>query len=174
MRVLDPELRAVLGGLGDISAPREEVAGIGIQPKHVFIVENLQTGLAFDDLAGTVVIMRLGYAVDVLDRLPWLRRAQCIYWGDIDTHGFAILDRARTCLPGLKTVLMDESTLMCHRDLWVEEKDQHASTELPRLTPAEQKLYQSLKDNLHGQHVRLEQERIRWDMAWETIKARIR
>ena len=94
MRVLDPELRARLGGLGDISAPCEEVASVGIRPKNVFVVENLQTGLAFDDLPGAVVIMRLGYAVDVLGQLPWLQQAQCIYWGDIDTHGFSILNRA--------------------------------------------------------------------------------
>lgn len=174
MRVLDPELRALLGGLSDISAPCEEVASIGIQPMHVFIVENLQTGLAFDDLADTVVIMRLGYAVDVLGRLPWLQQAQCIYWGDIDTHGFAILNRARTYIPRLKTVLMDEETLMSHRDLWVEEKDQHSSTELPLLTSSEQKLYQSIKGNACGQQVRLEQERVRWDVAWNAIQASIR
>jgi hypothetical protein len=174
MRVLDPELRARLGGLGDISAPCEEVASIGIRPKNVFVVENLQTGLAFDDLPGAVVIMRLGYAVDVLGQLPWLQQAQCIYWGDIDTHGFAILNRARTYIPSLKTVLMDESTLMSHRDLWVEEKDQHSSTELPLLTSTEQKLYQSIKGNAWDQQVRLEQERIRWDVAWNAIQASIR
>lgn len=70
MRVLDPDLRGSLGGLGDISAPCEEVASIGIRPKNVFVVENLQTGLAFDDLPGAVVIMRLDYAVDVLGQLP--------------------------------------------------------------------------------------------------------
>ena len=174
MRVLDPELRARLGGLGDISAPCEDVASIGIQPTNVFIVENLQTGLAFDDLAGAVVIMRLGYAVDVLGQLPWLQRAQCIYWGDIDTHGFAILNRARTYIPSLKTVLMDESTLMNHRNLWVEEKDQHLSIELPLLTSTEQQLYQLLKSNTCGQQVRLEQERVRWDVAWTAIQASIR
>ncbi len=174
MRVLDPELRARLGGLGDISAPCEEVASIGIRPTKVFIVENLQTGLAFSDLPGAVVIMRLGYAVDVLGKLPWLRQAQCIYWGDIDTHGFAILNRARTYIPGLKTVLMDESTLMSHRDLWVEESDQHLSIELPLLTNTEQKLYQSLKNNTYGQQIRLEQERVRWDVAWTTVQASIR
>lgn len=174
LRVLDPRLRALLGGLGDISAPCDEVASIAIKPKYAFIVENLQTGLAFDDLAGAVVIMRLGYAVDVLGRLPWLQQAQCIYWGDIDTHGFAILNRARTYIPRLKTVLMDESTLTSHRDLWVEEKDQHSSIELPLLTSTEQKLYQSIKCNAHGQQVRLEQERIRWDVAWNAIQASIR
>ncbi len=174
MRVLDPDLRARFGGLGDISAPCDEVARISIRPKNVFVVENLQTGLAFDDLPGAVVIMRLGYAVDVLGQLPWLQQAQCIYWGDIDTHGFAILNRARTYIPSLKTVLMDESTLMSHRDLWVEEKDQHSSTELPLLTNTEQKLYQSIKGNAWDQQVRLEQERIRWDVAWNAIQASIR
>lgn len=174
MRVLDPELRARLGGLGDISAPCEDVARIGIRPTNVFIVENLQTGLAFDDLAGAIVIMRLGYAVDVLGQLPWLQQAQCIYWGDIDTHGFAILNRARTYIPALTTVLMDESTLTNHRDLWVEEKDPHPSIELPLLTSTEQKLYQLLKSNTWGQQIRLEQERIRWDVAWTAIQESIR
>ena len=69
---------------------------------------------------------------------------------------------------------MDESTLMSHRDLWVEEKDQHPSTELPLLTSTEQKLYQSIKGNACGQKVRLEQERIRWDVAWDAIQVSIR
>lgn len=174
MRVLDPELRARLGGLGDITAPCEEVASISMLPTNVFIVENLETGLAFDNLAGSVVIMRLGYAVDVLGQLPWLQLAQCFYWGDLDTHGFAILNRARTYIPKLKTVLMDESTLMSHRDLWGEEKEQHLSIELPLLTSTEQELYKSLKNNTWGQQVRLEQERVSWDMAWTAIQASIR
>lgn len=173
MRVLDPALRACLGGLGDISAPSEEIAGLDIRPTHVFIVENLQSGLAFDELPDTIVIVRLGYAVDVLGRLPWLQKAHCVYWGDIDTHGFAILNRARAYLPDMQSLLMDESTLMSHRDLWVDEKVQHASTELPLLTEAEQALYQSLKGNSRGQGVRLEQERIRWDVAWKAITASI-
>ena len=174
MRILDPELRAKLGGLGDVSAPSEEVAGIGIRPRNVFVIENLQTGLAFDDLPGAVVIMRLGYAVDVLGQLPWLREARCIYWGDIDTHGLAILNRARTYIPHLRTVLMDESTLMDNRELWVEEKGQHTSSELALLTSAEQKLYRLLKSNTRGQQIRLEQERVRWDVAWTVIQASIR
>jgi len=170
MRILDPGLRSRFGGLSDISAPWEEIAGLGITPTHAYIVENLQTGLAFEDLANAIVIMRLGYGVDVLGRIPWLHHARCMYWGDIDTHGFAILNRARTYLPNLEAVLMDEPTLLSHRALWVEEKDQHASTELPLLTNTEQKLFRSLKSNVWGQHVRLEQERIRWDEAWNALQ----
>lgn len=174
MLVLDPALRARLGDLRDISAPYEEIAALDIRPTHALIVENLQTGLAFDDMPGTVVIMRLGYAVDVLGQIPWLKQARCSYWGDIDTHGFAILNRARKYLPQLQSVLMDEATLLSHRDLWVKEQDQHAATTLPLLTSPEQALYQTIKSNTCGQQVRLEQERIRWDVAWKAIEAALR
>jgi hypothetical protein len=171
MRILDPEIRSRFSGLGDISAPVEEIADLGIKPAHVFIVENLQTGLAFEDLSGSVVIMALGYGVDVLGQIPWLHHARCIYWGDIDTHGFAILNRARTYLPSLETVLMDEPTLFAHRDLWVQEKVQSTSSELPLLTDREQELFLALKNNSWGQQIRLEQERICWDAAWKGIQA---
>jgi len=171
MRILDPEIRSLFGGLGDICTPVEEAANLGIRPTHVFIVENLQTGLAFEDLSGSIVIMALGYGVDVLGNIPWLHLARCIYWGDIDTHGFAILNRARAYLPSMESVLMDEPTLFAHRDLWVQEKEQSASSELPLLTKSEQELFLSLKNNSFGQQVRLEQERICWDAAWKAIQA---
>ncbi len=170
MRILDPVIRNHLGGLGDICAPSEEIANLIIKPTLVFIVENLQTGLAFEDLIGSVVIMALGYGVDVLGRIPWLQNTRCIYWGDIDTHGFAILNRARTHLPYMETVLMDEQTLLSHRDLWVQEKEQSTASELPLLTKNEYALFLSLKNNSFGQQVRLEQERIYWNTAWKTIQ----
>ena len=169
MRILDPLLRSRFGGLGDISAPLEEAAGLDINPINVFIVENIQTALAFNDLKGSVVIMGLGYGVDLLGKIPWLASSRCIYWGDIDTHGFAILKRARSYLPGLEAVLMDKATLLSHRELWVVEKDQHSSTGISLLTGDELMLFQSLKNNIWGQHIRLEQERICWDAAWKVI-----
>ena len=170
MRILDPDLRSKFAGLGDISAPAEEIAGLDITPAVTFIVENIQTGLAFNDLKNSVVIMGLGYRVDVLGKIPWLKHTRCVYWGDIDTHGFAILNRARSYLPNPETALMDEATLLSHRALWVEEKDQHSSNELPLLTDSELTLFQSLKKNKWGHHIRLEQERIRWDEAWDVLR----
>ncbi len=170
LRILDHKLSRQLGGLSDISAPWEQIASLDIPLTHAFIVENLQTGLAFEELPGAVVLMRLGYGVDALGRLPWLRRARCLYWGDIDTHGFAILNRARTYLPELESVLMDEETLLSHRELWVEEHEPHAAADLPLLTAAEQKVCQALKLHKWGQNLRLEQERIQWDTAWNVIQ----
>jgi len=173
LRILDESLRQRVGGLNDISAPREQLAELDLAVKNAFIVENLQTGLAFDDLPGSIVIMQLGYGVDVLGRLPWVTKAHCVYWGDLDTHGFAILNRARSHLPGLKSVLMNEETLRSHQNLWVKEKDQHAAETLPLLTDAEQAVYQAIKRNVWGQNVRLEQERIAWDVAWKTLQQAI-
>lgn len=170
LRILDDHLRRRVGGLSDISAPWEQLAELDLTVSNVFIVENLQTGLAFDDLPGSVVIMQLGYGVDVLSCLPWVAKSHCVYWGDLDTHGFAILNRARGYLPELKSVLMDEGTLHGHRDLWVEEKAQHNAELLPLLSNAEQALYQSIKLNKWGQNVRLEQERIAWNFAWQTLQ----
>jgi hypothetical protein len=173
LRLLDDSLSQRVGGLSDLSAPWEQLAELDLPVSIVFIVENLQTGLAFDDLPGSVVIMQLGYGVDVLGRLPWAAKAHCIYWGDLDTHGFAILNRARSHLPELKSVLMDEATLRNHQDLWVEEKDQHAADTLPLLTDTEQAVYQAIKHNTWGQNVRLEQERIAWDVAWKRLQMAI-
>lgn len=173
MRVLDQALRTRLGGVGDITAPMEDLARIKLSASHVLIVENLQTGLAMSDMPGAVVFMRLGYNVGVLARFPWLARAKCIYWGDLDTHGFAILHRARSYIPELQSVLMDEDTLLRHRALWVDEKEQHPAAELTLLTAAEQVVYEGLKQQRWGQNVRLEQERIAWDVAWNTLQGSI-
>jgi len=169
MRVLDQSLRAHVGGVGDITAPVDDLAGISWPVSHVFIVENLQTGLAISDMPGAVVFMRLGYNVDVLARLPWLARARCMYWGDLDTHGFAILHRARSYIPELQSVLMDEETLLRHKTLWVDEAAQHSAAELTLLTEEEQQLYRDLKLQRWGQNVRLEQERIDWATAREAL-----
>jgi hypothetical protein len=169
LRILDSELRAHVGGLEDITAPVNHIATLNLPVSHVYIVENLQTGLAFNDLPGSIVIVGLGYHVDVLAELPWLKQAKCYYWGDIDTHGFAILNRARSYLPDSQSVLMDEKTLHQHQPLWGKEDKQHAAIELPHLTKTEQSLYLQIKQQHWGENLRLEQEKICWEWAWERI-----
>lgn len=171
LRLLDPALRRQVGGLGDVTAPCEEVAALDLPVNLVFVVENRQTGLAFPDLPGAVVFLGLGYQVDLLAQLPWVARAEGFYWGDLDTHGFAILSRARAHLPGLRSFLMDEETLLRHRDLWTTEQEPHPAAVLPRLEPAESALYRDLKRGRWGVGVRLEQERIAWDYVLRSLDA---
>jgi len=170
LRVLDPALRSCVGGLGDIHAPLDELAALVLPASHVFIVENKQTGLAFDDLPGAVVLMARGYAVDRLHELPWLQAAEAVhYWGDLDTHGLAILGRLRSHLPQVQSLLMDAATLLAHRALWVTEPVPHRADTIEHLDVAEQSLFRALRGDRWGVRVRLEQERIGWDVAWARI-----
>jgi hypothetical protein len=171
LRLLDQRLRRRVGGLADISAPADELAALRLTPERVFIVENIQTGLAFTDYPAGTVIFGLGYAVDCLGQIPWLRDADCRYWGDLDTHGLAILDRLRVYIPPVRSLLMDEPTLLDHRELWSREDKAVRDLELPRLDEAERSVYTGLAGDRWGSAVRLEQERIGWDYAWERIVA---
>ena len=169
-RLLDQELRERVGTLSDVAAPISEVADLRLQVSRVYIVENVQTGLCFGDRPGAIVFMGLGYNVTSLECVPWVAEADCLYWGDLDTHGFAILNRARASLPNLVSALMDEPTLLNNRSLWVEEKDPH-TLDLPLLTGTEQAVYQGLVQHRWGLNVRLEQERIAWNEASQVLDA---
>lgn len=170
LRVLDPDLRACVGGLDDIQAAFDALIGLELPARHVFIVENKQTGLAFDDLPGAVVLMARGYAVERLHELPWLRAADTVhYWGDLDTHGLAILGRLRGHLPQVQSLLMDEATLLAHLPFWVTEPQPHRADAIEHLNAAEQTLYLDLRGDRWGVRVRLEQERIGWGAAWTAI-----
>jgi hypothetical protein len=91
--------------------------------------------------------------------LAWLADRDLLYWGDIDTHGFAILNRLRAAFPAARSVLMDRATLMRHRSQWVRETT-ITGADLPLLTADEQQLYRDLAQQVPGPAVRLEQERI--------------
>jgi hypothetical protein len=171
IRILDPALRARCGGLCDISAPVGQLASMALNPSTVLIVENLQSGLALPDMPGTVALVALGYNVDVLSHIPWIRGCKGIYWGDIDTHGYAILHRARSHLPQLQSFLMDEATLLQFSSLWTREVDQSVAEDLPLLQPAERIVYQGLREHRWGHCVRLEQERISWQVVLQALGA---
>lgn len=158
VRVLDPALRDTVGGLGDFAAPAAELARLTWQPAEVILSENKQSAYSFGDRPGCIVLAAQGYAVEVYGQLPWLRGARVRYWGDLDTHGLAILNRLRHHVPHAASVLMDSDTLLAHRPLWAhEEKPQSAP--LPMLTESERRAYEFL---LANPNTRLEQERLPW------------
>ena len=115
LRLLDADVRQIAGGFGDITVPVEDVPRLHLPLRCVYIVENLQTGLAFEEMPGAAVFMRLGYAVDLFGEIPWRRQLPCYYWGDMDTHGFAILNRLRHYLPHARPLLMDDQTPLSHK-----------------------------------------------------------
>lgn len=169
LRLLGDDLRRRVGGLCDIEAPVEELAALPIAPRLAFVVENLESGLALPAVAGAVALLKLGHAVSLLRLLPWLRASRVMVWGDIDTHGFAILDRVRVGLPQAESILMDLNTLLSHRDLWVEEPRPYDGPALERLREPERQVFDGLSQGSWGVRVRLEQERLPWPLVLSTL-----
>ena len=156
-RLLDPDL--TLQGLTDLSVPTFELARLRLPVTTVFITENDINGLAFPGIAKSMIIFGLGYGLQVLNEISWLNDKTIYYWGDIDTHGFAMLDQVRQYFPHTESLLMDKETLLAHRQLWGEE-NKPTSRDLDYLRPQEMELYQEVINNSYGNNLRLEQERI--------------
>jgi hypothetical protein len=126
---------------------------------RAYIVENEITYLAFPLVPEAIVLFGGGYAVDILQGLGWLADLDLVYWGDVDTHGFAILNRLRHRFPRARSILMDRDTLLAHQSQWVTESTPTRAA-LDRLTPAELELYADLVGGTLGPAIRLEQERV--------------
>lgn len=165
LRLLGDGLRRQVGGLSDIEAPLDELAALPIAPRLVLVAENLESGLALPAIPGAVALMKLGHAVNLLRQLPWMPAARVVVWGDVDTHGFAILDRVRSAFPQTDSMLMDSDTLLGHRHLWVEEPQPYVGPHLERLTAQERQVFDGLKAGTWGARVRLEQERLPWPVV---------
>lgn len=146
-------------GFSELSVRAGEFTGAPSGVSRAYVIENEITYLAFPVPDAAMVIFGGGYAVPVLESLGWLAGLDLVYWGDIDTHGFAILNRLRHYLPHARSMLMDRATLLGHRDHWTTEPSPAAAV-LDRLDGAESALYTDLVSDACGPSVRLEQERI--------------
>jgi hypothetical protein len=149
------------GGFSELSVRVDEFAAPPSGTRQAYVVENEITYLAFPLPGDAIVIFGGGYAVDVLEPLGWLTDLVLVYWGDIDTHGFAILNRLRHRFGHARSMLMDRATLLAHRGQWVTEPRPTAAT-LDLLDAEEAELYRDLVEGALGPSVRLEQERIRF------------
>lgn len=161
LRVLDPGRSPLgTGSSEDITVDSETFGRFEPPVSHVFITENETNFLAFPALRDSLVIFGAGYGLDALARTPWLHRRSVYYWGDIDTHGFAILDELRAGLAHARSFLMDKTTLMAHQRQWTDEA-QPTLRDLTRLAAEERKLYDDLRwQRLTPRQLRLEQERV--------------
>ena len=177
-RLLDPAL-ALLPAAREGGAPDQDItldaASFGALETGVsraFITENEINFLAFPPVQEAMVIFGAGYGFERLGRARWLGKVRLHYWGDIDTHGFAILDTLRARFGNAESFLMDRRTLLAFKPLWGRE-DSPIDRHLPRLTDEERDIYDDLRDNRIGRHVRLEQERIGFGWLKEAL-ARLR
>jgi hypothetical protein len=169
-RMLD-ERMAILPGCttqADITLDAHSFASLVMPVTRVFITENETNFLAFPKAANAIVVFGAGYGWDALANALWLADCSVHYWGDIDTHGFAILDQLRRRFAHVSSFLMDRETLGSHEAHWGEEPIQ-AQHDLPHLTETESILYNELRDNRIRQRLRLEQEHVGFKWVIEAL-----
>lgn len=169
-RMLDDALALLPGSAAgqDITLDHRSFAALATNVGRVFMTENEINFLSFPPVLGSMVIFTAGYGFESIESADWLRRCDVRYWGDIDTHGFAILDQLRSYLPDVQSFLMDRQTLLVHRVHWVTESDPERK-DLHRLTTDERMLFDDLRDNRLGKCLRLEQERIGYGWFLESL-----
>lgn len=171
LRLLDPGHRLLPGVAGgDITLDAHSFRALRCDVSRVFITENEINFLSFPSVADSLVLFGAGYGFELLDRCAWLQRCRLYYWGDIDTHGFAILDQLRARFPEVRSFLMDRATLMAFESLWSEEH-KPVTHELPRLTADERALFNDLRDQRIRPKLRLEQEFIGFDWVRAALAA---
>ena len=171
-RILDRN--ALLRRLSDISLTPAEFSTLKLPIQRVFVTENRTNGLAFPDHPAAIVVFGMGYGLERFAETPWLKELDVQYWGDIDTHGFRILDRLRATLPRARSFLMDHATLDAHRALCVDEPaDKRYTGELFRLSSEEHALFEDLRHDRIGERIRLEQERIGYGWLRQALEAQV-
>ena len=146
-------------GPAELGMRVSDAATFPVEACRILVVENETTFLTLPRLPDVVAIYGQGYAATRLASLTWLAERELAYWGDIDTHGFAILDQLRVAFPHARSLLMDNATLVAHETYWVTETSPSVRL-LPNLTTEEAALYRELVEDRYGRRVRLEQERV--------------
>lgn len=171
LRSLDPEVK--IRNARRLCLELDDAAGANPAFERVLLVENHITFLALPEVPGTFAVWGGGYRADELvAALPWLAQRSVFYWGDLDSHGFRILDRVRGALPGVHSVLMDPETVRLHLELAVEEPTATAFTPA-RLTDDEASSLELLRERSGTGCLRIEQERIVFDHVVEQVAERL-
>lgn len=170
-RSLDPACAPAPGwGGADVTLDANSFAALRPEVRRLWVIENETNFLAFPQVPGAWAVFGAGYGFEALAQAEWLRGCELWYWGDIDTHGLAMLDALRGHFPHLRSFLMDETTFQAASDFWGHEPSPTARA-LTRLTPAEQALHQGLLAGRWGERLRLEQEHVAYGQVLQALAA---
>lgn len=166
VRILDHGLRP--DGPHDFTAACPELSRLELAPDVVIVLENQTSLVALEELSGVVAVHGFGYSVTELVAVPWVAASRIIYWGDLDSHGFAILSRIRERLPQVESALMDAATFERFRTLAGPEPSPVRRL-IERLTADEETALALVRNGDR----RLEQERIEWGYAATALRVAV-
>jgi hypothetical protein len=98
-----------------------------------------------------------GFMISYLKNVLWLNEKKITYWGDLDSHGFAILNQMRNYFPQTVSAMMDMETFELFKKEGLVPGEKTNAINLSKLSEVEMKVFTFLKEN----NFRLEQEKIR-------------
>lgn len=178
-RLLDRSLpgNGIFNQFLDLQFDRESFAKLRFAVDNVVICENEVSYLALPKFARTLAIFGQGYGFAHFSYFSCLKGRRILYWGDLDTDGFRILNELRAELPGedLRSVLMDEKSIAAFARLGVRDPNAASAPEqLSFLTESEQAAYRCLKENRCGVELRIEQERLPFSKVCAALRAQLR
>ena len=119
----------------------------------IMIIENEQPIYAIPDQARTLLIGKVGKNLAWLNN-PTLQKKEVFYWGDLDLEGLGMLSKARSYLPNILAVMMNDETWEKYAKHRVRARSQ-TSMDISELTLEEKQLFDKISSNFAN---RLEQE----------------
>lgn len=172
---LDPDHRAA-GGRWHDSATVGDTFAPAYTPRVVVISENKDTAIHFPEVPGGIAVEGDGFGGKTAAAFPWLVGAEHLYyWGDIDRHGYEILNGWRTDGVPVESILMDVATYEQYEPYGTNADRNNKPIEsggrkpLPMLTDAERAVHEHITDTATTSHRRVEQERIPLSVALRTV-----
>jgi len=156
IRMLDIDLTCFCN-FSDISIPLFDFEKLDIPARNILITENKMNFLTLPAMPSTIAVWSGGgFNVSYLRNVVWLKERHILYWGDIDEHGFQILNQLRSYYPHTQSIMMDYKTFE-HFSEFAVAGARNKSEKLSLLNDEEGKLFKQLK--LVDKN-RLEQEKI--------------
>lgn len=125
----------------------------------VFVIENRTTFLKFPLKNNQLAIYMGGFAISILQDIPFLLEANLYYFGDLDEHGFEILSLFRSIYPNTKSICMNLDTINEYSDYLISGREFRGN--INNLTENEEiALKYLINHKINGQSARIEQEKI--------------
>ncbi|MCR5085663.1 MAG: hypothetical protein K6A65_09220 [Succinivibrionaceae bacterium] len=167
--LLDPELRALVGGMRYFSVTIEDLARMQIAPEQVIFTESLETALSIPERNGTMLLVTPPQLISEIAELESVTNARCFYLGSISSRSFAVLNNLRVHLPRTISLLLKEEIFVQNRDLWTYDDRLLGEVEL-LLTPSENSLFLGMQRGAYGRsHPRIPLERIPLDLIFSAL-----
>lgn len=139
---------------------------LAYQPRTVIICENDDTALYYPPTPHAIAVRGSGHAATRLATIDWITNAtHLIYWGDIDQHGYLILNNLRAALARpVPSVHMNQATYNSYVTFGTRTDAKGRPIKITKtappqhLQPDEQVVYDRLTDPEHTGPLRIEQE----------------